>query len=649
MIHSNGNQAADLNERDKMDAKNGNNTSEKATTITHPAEIVEKFKRVHQLERAKLSLESYRDDPVNKRAKKSGNVTNTKKLLRWPKTQWQSFERIPQYARKIPSGILSILPIRCPLSSVYEIHYQKGIASNYSPSALMERFLDDAKNGSSLNNLGLVIDATGCDTFLHDAKEWADWDVEYKKLNGSFDLTSPDDAKKREEEETVMVNDFSDVLSKHCAGGKKEYDVAVFGLWGYNLVGFLIVSWMIEKMNTALDVALQQIATACPPGIYSMYYLKRLYRKYFNVLSDPTIRIACAAKPEWDTVLNEDVSDADLRAGIGPEILTANDRETAFVQNSTNSAERSKIMTPVSEASSTSSLTVPAYKPPVYIPPSHTQKKIQKPRKIRTWVEQVSKLGFGEHLDSEGEEYKQAIASLAALAGIAGFAGCEAISLTATHIGEEAYKQRGCLTVAYLVTWRARGRRCLLYLADEATYVVSRDMSLTKVNMKFPRRRAPSEFLTNTLVDGVLVEDQDHGHKVLRFLAFDIIAMEGAPIWQQKLEKRLQCLQNEVILPKKNDKIDIAQKEPFRIRMKDHFRLSKTEYLLQSFVECVTHEVDGLVFTPTEAAYNLGGYECKDPVYKFISSENGGCGIPGLDGSITKRRLLEYIKSIPTK
>lgn len=152
-----------------------------------------------------------------------------------------------------------------------------------------------------------------------------------------------------------------------------------------------------------------------------------MYRKYFNVLSDPTIRIACAAKPEWDTVLNEDVSDVDLRAGIGPEILTANDRETAFVQNSTNSAERSKIMTPVSEASSTSSLTVPAYKPPVYIPPSHTQKKIQKPRKIRTWVEQVSKLGFGEHLDSEGEEYKQAIASLAALAGIAGFAGCEVI------------------------------------------------------------------------------------------------------------------------------------------------------------------------------------------------------------------------------
>lgn len=107
-------------------------------------------------------------------------------------------------------------------------------------------------------------------------------------------LKGPDDAKKREEEETVMVNDFSDVLSKHCAGGKKEYDVAVFGLWGYNLVGFLIVrwrsfmlriaaltpscatfySWMIEKMNTALDVALQQIATACPPGIYSMYYLK---------------------------------------------------------------------------------------------------------------------------------------------------------------------------------------------------------------------------------------------------------------------------------------------------------------------------------------------------------------------------------------
>lgn len=56
----------------------------------------------------------------------------------------------------------------------------------------------------------------------------------------------------------------------------------------------------------------------------------------------------------------------------------------------------------------------------------------------------------------------------------------------------------------------------------------------------------------NTLIDGLIVEDHDHDKKVARYLAFDILFLEGTPIWQKKLEKRLQCLQNEIILPRKN-------------------------------------------------------------------------------------------------
>lgn len=56
----------------------------------------------------------------------------------------------------------------------------------------------------------------------------------------------------------------------------------------------------------------------------------------------------------------------------------------------------------------------------------------------------------------------------------------------------------------------------------------------------------------NTLIDGIIVEDEDHGRKVARYLAFDILFVDGNPVWQKKLEKRLQCLQNEVILPRKN-------------------------------------------------------------------------------------------------
>lgn len=61
-----------------------------------------------------------------------------------------------------------------------------------------------------------------------------------------------------------------------------------------------------------------------------------------------------------------------------------------------------------------------------------------------------------------------------------------------------------------------------------------------------------TEGQVNTLIDGILVEDEDQGTKVSRYLAFDIVFIDGTPIWQKKLEKRLQCLQNEVILARKN-------------------------------------------------------------------------------------------------
>jgi hypothetical protein len=61
-----------------------------------------------------------------------------------------------------------------------------------------------------------------------------------------------------------------------------------------------------------------------------------------------------------------------------------------------------------------------------------------------------------------------------------------------------------------------------------------------------------AEHQVNTLIDGLIVEDQDHDKKVARYLAFDILFLEGTPVWQKKLEKRLQCLQNEIILPRKN-------------------------------------------------------------------------------------------------
>ncbi|CAI5746707.1 unnamed protein product [Peronospora destructor] len=541
-----------------------------------------------------------------------------RKLLRWEATRWQQFERIPQYTTRVKSA--PILPIRAPLSSIYEIHLSA--TKSYTPSALMERLIADTRSGSVVN-VGLVIDATGSDIFLHDVKYWDDWDVQYVKLRVD---TIGGEKEDRDVYDDKMAEAFCKEVERHLEGDRKDMDVAVFGAEGYNLVGFLVVSFLVEKCGLNLNAATEEFSASTPPGIYSRHFLERLYRNYFSTL------------PRKSEV------------PVGNAVITEEDRLNTFVR-------KKKAVVPVDlpahdlpasngRATTTSGLpTAPVYKAPMYIPPNRQEQRPAKRRKIRSWVDEAKPLTYGETLAISSEEHQNLVKSLEKLTGIDGFPGCETIPFTATHVAEGAYKRKGGLTKAYLVTWRARGRRCLLYVTADGTYVVSRNMTFAKVKMKFPRRRTLSEFQVNTLIDGLIVEDQDHDTRVARYLAFDVLFLEGTPIWQKKLEKRLQCLQNEIIVPRKNDKSFDYMKEPFRVRMKDHFRLDKTEYMLTKFAKSVTHEVDGVIYTPTEAPYNLGGFECEEPIFKFVASEGGG--IPGLDGSISEHRLLQYIDSMP--
>ncbi|TDH65376.1 hypothetical protein CCR75_001313 [Bremia lactucae] len=589
------------------------------------------------------------------RAAQQQKSGNGRKLLRWDTDCWKRFEREPLYTTRIKSA--PILPIRAPLSSMYvalmrslddlitivlrvycsyEIYFSA--RKSYTPSGIMEKLIAEARSGSVIN-VGLVIDATGSDIFLHDVKEWDDWDVLYVKLQVDEDTNRSDS----NEHDERMVEAFCKAVECHLKNERKDMDVAVFGIKGYNFIGFLIVSFLVEHVGLNLDAAIEEFAHSTAPGIYSQDYLERLYRKYFGTLPSESIRLAVPSPPRWEL---EETRKRKSATSIGSEVLTELDRANKFVRkNETEFQSTGSSVDNGRARPSDGSHGAPVYKPPLYTPPVRKEPRQPKRRKIRSWTDEVEPLAYGETLATSSEEHKKLIASLKKLTGAEGFPGCETIPFTATHVAEGAYKRKGCLTKSYLVTWRARGRRCLLYVTADGTYVVSRNMTFTKIEMKFPRRRAPEESQVDTLIDGLIVEDQDHDTKVARYLAFDIIFLEGIPIWQKKLDKRLQCLQNEIIIPRKNDKSFDYTKEPFRVRMKDHFRLAKTEYMLTKFANSVTHQVDGAIYTPTEASYNLGGYECDEPVFKFVASEGGG--IPGLDGSISERQLLDYINSLP--
>ncbi|XP_017773246.1 PREDICTED: mRNA-capping enzyme-like, partial [Nicrophorus vespilloides] len=56
--------------------------------------------------------------------------------------------------------------------------------------------------------------------------------------------------------------------------------IAVHCTHGFNRTGFLIVSYIVSKLDCSLEIALRMFAEARPPGIYKGDYIKELYRRF---------------------------------------------------------------------------------------------------------------------------------------------------------------------------------------------------------------------------------------------------------------------------------------------------------------------------------------------------------------------------------
>lgn len=65
--------------------------------------------------------------------------------------------------------------------------------------------------------------------------------------------------------EECTKNNPLDYIGVHCTHG-------------FNRTGFLIVSYMVEKMDCSVEAAILAFADARPPGIYKQDYINELYR-----------------------------------------------------------------------------------------------------------------------------------------------------------------------------------------------------------------------------------------------------------------------------------------------------------------------------------------------------------------------------------
>lgn len=132
--------------------------------------------------------------------------------------------------------------------------------------------------------LGLWIDLTNTTRF-YDSKEVESRGCQYKKLQCRGHGECPT------EEQTKIFINLVDEFQIKCPLSL----IGIHCTHGFNRTGFLIVSYMVEKMDCSVEAALMAFAQARPPGIYKGDYIKELFRRY----EDEEDAMPPPSLPDW--------------------------------------------------------------------------------------------------------------------------------------------------------------------------------------------------------------------------------------------------------------------------------------------------------------------------------------------------------------
>ncbi|KAF5274946.1 hypothetical protein FQR65_LT04287 [Abscondita terminalis] len=426
------------------------------------------------------------------------------------------------------------LAFKTPLSSIYDDKVP--LECRFSPSVILDYCkLQKIK-------LGLWIDLTNTNRF-YDKEEIERANCKYMKLNLKGHGETPS---------KHNTNTFITVVQNFISKFPLE-KIAVHCTHGFNRTGFLIVSYIVEKMDCDLEIALEMFATARPPGIYKKDYLEELYRRFDDVDDTPLP----PQLPSW-CFEDEDSQDSE--------------------QGSSQDSE-----------------------------PSRKRLKFDTGNKIPVFMEGVPGVTyFNEH--PKASYLQRGIIKMCKHKG-KGFPGAQPVSMDVNNISYLNQKP-------YRVSWKADGTRYLMLIhKEEEIYFFDRDNCVFKVaGLQFPHRKE-HRHLRDTLVDGEMVIDKVNGTNIPRFLIYDIIKFDGQDVGQLAFFPiRLHCIENEIIKPRilamENGQIN-KSKEPFSIRKKEFWPITQTRNLLgEKFARTLSHEPDGLIFQPAKEPYKSGS--CKD-------------------------------------
>jgi mRNA-capping enzyme len=387
---------------------------------------------------------------------------------------------------------------------------------------------------------GLWIDLTNTTRF-YDKQEVEDEGCKYIKLQCRGHGETPST-----EQTSTFIQLVHNFIIKHPLER-----IAVHCTHGFNRTGFLIVSYMVQKMDFDLELAIETFAKMRPPGIYKSDYLKELYSRY----DDPADTPPAPSLPDWCYENNE--SEPPRQNNYEQPASSSNSFGT-----SRRGASNAAFMEGV----------------PGVVHFTEQPKAFQLQKKVQVMCEWKKK----------------------------NFPGCQPVSMDINNI--QLLHQK-----PYRVSWKADGVRYMMLIdGPDEVYFFDRDHNVFKVNgLTFPHRKDLRRHLKDTLLDGEMVIDKVNGEDIPRYLAYDIIKFEGQEVGKMPFyPTRLHCLENEIIKPRymamENGLINKTL-EPFSVRKKDFWEITQAASLLgEKFARTLSHEPDGLIFQPSKEPYVPG-------------------------------------------
>ncbi|KAK2176308.1 hypothetical protein NP493_672g01027 [Ridgeia piscesae] len=352
-----------------------------------------------------------------------------------------------------------------------------------------------------------------------------------------------------------QVNAFVEICDAFIRKNPLEI-IVVHCTHGFNRTGFLIISYLVLKQDWSVEAATDRFSRVRPPGVYKQDYLNELFKRYGDSSDAPDAPIL----PDWCT-------ESDDRDDDGQPI---NGNKTSPGAKGSHRREFNKKNAQFMDGAVPSVAKVTAQPQLAQI-----QRAVQK---MVGWTS-------------------------------SGFPGAQPVSMDCKNLSFLHQKP-------YKVSWKADGTRYMMLVnGKNQVYVIDRDNSVFHVpNLTFPRRKDLNSDLTNTLIDGEMILDQVDEKNVPRYLIYDIIKFEGMDVGGTDFDRRLLCIQKEIIGPRhekiRHGKLD-KNSEPFSIRAKPFWDVVTAKSLLDGhFSKEVSHETDGLIFQPVNEKYTGG--RCDD-------------------------------------